>query len=180
MAASFKINQFTRSHDDDCGVDSYYKQSVGPGAYLLTNLTPKPNDVQPIAHASPTVMAKEGYGTNVQRINDDSQLRNHKEQTSGQRCPMHPQSRPFLTVPFMGRGRGNAELESKLQQSEFIRTGKDCGTVTDKPFEGVFTPLLPHIAANIQDPKHIVPESAASGWVRGGIPSRQYVRDINC
>jgi hypothetical protein len=80
----------------------------------------------------------------------------------------------------MGRGRGNQELESKLQQSEFVRTGRECGTVSETFLSGQFTPLIPHLEANVQNPKNLVSEAAADGWIRGGIPSRQYVRDLNC
>jgi len=80
----------------------------------------------------------------------------------------------------MGRGRGNQELESKLQQSEFVRTGRECGTVSETFFESQFVPLIQHLQVNVQNPKNLVPEVAAAGWIRGGIPSRQYVRDLNC
>lgn len=177
--SAFQVNQFTRVHDDQCGIDAFYRQSVGPGFYHLTNLVQAPSDVLPKAHDNPTIIAKEGYGIVPSNIDKESILRNHAVLTGPQRCPIRAQTRPFLTVPYMGRGRGEAVLEAKLQQSEFVRSGKDCGTVTDKPFAGQFTPLLPHVERNIQNPAHIVPEVAASGWVRGGIPSRQYIRDLN-
>ena len=140
---------------------------------------PAPANVIPQALDNPTIIAKEGYGVKPKTIDNESILRNHPVQENSQRCPIHPQSRPFLTVPFMARGRGEPELEAKLQQSEWIRTGKDCGTVTDQPFSGQFTPLLPYVEKNIQNPVHLIPEDAAAGWVRSGIPSRQYVRDLN-
>jgi hypothetical protein len=34
------------------------------------------------------------------------------------------------------------------------------------------------VEKNIQNPVHLIPEVAAAGWVHGGIPSRQYVRDV--
>jgi len=61
-----------------------------------------------------------------------------------------------------------------------VRTGKECGTVTEQQFDGVFTPLIASVKNNIQDPKNLVTEVAAPGWVRGGIPSRSYIRDVNC
>jgi hypothetical protein len=175
--ASFQVNQFTRVHDDRCGIDSSYRQSVGPGFWALTNLVPDPLSTVPQALDNPTVIAKEGYGLLAKNIDTDSILRNHAVQENSQRCPIHPQSRPFLTVPYMGRGRGEPVLEARLQQSEFVRTGKDCMTVTDKPFTNQFTPLQPHVEKNIQNPVHLIPEVAAAGWIHGGIPSRQYVRD---
>ena len=180
MAANtFQLNQFTRVHDDRCGVDSFYRQSVGPGFWATTNLVPSASVVVPQALDNPTIIAKEGYGLLPKNIDSDSILRNHAVQENRQRCPIHPQARPFVTVPYMGRGRGEPTLEAKLQQSEYVRTGKDCMTVTDKPFAQQFTPLLPHVEKNIQNPAHLIPEVAAAGWVHGGIPSRQYVRDLN-
>jgi len=80
----------------------------------------------------------------------------------------------------MGTGRGNSDVESMLIHSEQVRQGKECGTVTEQSFDGVFEPLIKPIRENIQKPEHLVTESAASGWIRGGIPSRQYLRDVNC
>ena len=39
-------------------------------------------------------------------------------------------------------------------------------------------PMIDHIANSIQDPRHLITEEALTGWVRGGAPSRQIVRDI--
>jgi hypothetical protein len=80
----------------------------------------------------------------------------------------------------MGTGRGNSDVESLLIHSEQVRQGKECGTVTEQSFDGVFEPLIKNVRENIQNPQHLVTEVAAKGWVRGGIPSRQYLRDVNC
>jgi len=176
----FKINGFTREHDDVCAYNNEYRESVGPGRYAVTNLVPDRNVVVPQALSNPTVIAAEGFGFDMKGIDQDSVLRNNPTLEGRSRCPLRVQSRPFTTVPFMGRGRGNQELESKLQQSEFVRTGKECGTVSETFFETQFVPLIQHLQLNVQNPKNLVPEVAAAGWIRGGIPSRQYVRDLNC
>jgi hypothetical protein len=80
----------------------------------------------------------------------------------------------------MGGGRGNPDVESMLLHSEQVKQMKECGTVTEKEFEGQWTPLVKSLADNIQNPKNLVTESAAAGWIRGGIPSRAYMRDVNC
>ena len=59
---TFQTNQSTRIHDDRCGVDSFYRQSVGPGFWATTNLVPNASDVVPQALNNPTIIAKEGYG----------------------------------------------------------------------------------------------------------------------
>ena len=47
MNGTFEVNQFTRVHDDKCGVDSFYRQSAGPGMWALTNLVPSSDSVIP-------------------------------------------------------------------------------------------------------------------------------------
>lgn len=176
----FKVNGFTRERDDVCSYNNEYRESVGPGRYAVTNLVPNRDTVIPQSLSNPTIIAAEGFGFDMQGIDQDSILRNNPTLEGRSRCPLRVQSRPFATVPFMARGRGNQELESRLQQSEFVRTGKECGTVSETFFETQFTPLIPHLQSNVQNPKNLVPEVAAKGWIHGGIPSRQYVRDLNC
>uniref|UniRef100_A0A6C0BAM1 Uncharacterized protein n=1 Tax=viral metagenome TaxID=1070528 RepID=A0A6C0BAM1_9ZZZZ len=177
--AAFEINRSTHTKDDNCGISQYYQQSIQNGKYYTTNLVPDAREVNPLAVNNLVVYPREGFGFNNQAIDADSVLRNQPE-FKNNRCNIRPQARPFLTVPFMGGGRGNPDVESLLLHSEMVRTGKECGTVTEMQFDGVFTPLIASVKNNIQDPKNLVTEVAAPGWVRGGIPSRSYIRDVNC
>lgn len=174
-----QINRLTRTRDDLCGIQSFYAQSVGPGRYSTTNLVPKASTVNPIAVDNYLIYPREGYGYNNAAIDADSFMRNQPEFKSN-RCNIRSQARPFLTVPFMAGGRGNPDVESLLLHSEQVRVGKECGTVTETAFDGVFTPMISSLKQNIQNPKHLIPEVAAGGWIRGGIPSREYIRDANC
>ncbi len=173
------INRLTHTRDDACGISSYYSQSVGPGRYNLTNLTPDARKVNPLSIPNLLVYPREGFGANNAQIDAESVLKNQPE-FKNNRCLIRPQARPFLTVPFMGTGRGNPDVESGLLHSEQVRQGKECGDITEQGFDGVFEPLIQTVRENIQKPQHLVPEAAASGWIRGGLPSRNYVRDVNC
>jgi hypothetical protein len=174
-----EINRLTHSRDDMCGIQSYYAQSSGPGRYITTNLVPRATGVNPLAVDQLLVYPREGYGLNNVSIDADSVLRNQPG-FKNNRCMIRPQSRPFLSVPYMAGGRGNSDVESLLMHSEQVRMGKECGTVTEQFFSQQYTPMIPVLKQNIQNPKNLVPEVAASGWVRGGIPSRSYIRDVNC
>ena len=179
--AAFNIQQFTRVRDDPCNQVFQNKETVSPGAYQTNNLYPSLATASRIAYEQPIVPERDGFGWSAASIDVDSTLRNHGLQTLSPHCPSRgrTQARPFATVPYMGRGKGEATLESRLQMSEFIRQGKDCGTISDSTYENQFTPMIPHLAKNVQDPKHLVQEIAAPGWIAGGIPSRQWVRDLN-
>jgi len=176
----FQINEFTRTWDDTCEVAQNIRDSSGPGAYQVTNLVPKQAAAAKVEYPNPTLLGREGFGYNNAQIDQDSRLRNESQQAGRQRCPLHLQSRPFATVPFMGNGRGNPDVESSLIYSEFARIERPCGTVTETFFDSQFVPLVPHLARHIQNPSNLVPEVAADGWIRGGIPSRQFIRDLNC
>jgi len=174
-----EINRLTHTKDDTCGIEQYFTQSVGPGNYTTTNLVPDARSVNPLASQSLMLFPREGYGFNNNFIDSDSVLRNQPE-FKNNKCNIRQQARPFLSVPYMGGGRGNAEVETFLQHSEQVRQGKECGTVSEQQFDGIYTPMIPLVKDNIQNPKNLIPEVAAPGWIRGGLPSRSYIRDVNC
>jgi len=174
-----QVNRLTHTRDDACGIDQYFKQSVGPGQYTTTNLVPDARSVNPLAVQEYMMYAREGFGLNNASIDSDSVLRNQPEFKSN-RCLVRAQARPFLSVPYMGGGRGNPDVESLLLHSEQVREGKECGTITEMGFDGVFTPMIPNLKENIQKSNNLITEDASPGWVRGGLPSRAYIRDVNC
>ena len=94
------------------------------------------------------------------------------------KCRISLYQRPFATVPFLGRGPPRPVVESKLQQGSYMSETKSCKTITEKSFQNyVEVPLVPTLAANIQNPAHLVEGVAAEGWIRGGLPSRELSRD---
>jgi|UniRef100_A0A6C0IE00 hypothetical protein len=174
-----EINRLTHTKDDTCGIEQYFTQSVGPGNYTTTNLVPDARSVNPLASQSLMLFPREGFGFNNNFIDSDSVLRNQPE-FKNNKCNIRQQARPFLSVPYMGGGRGNAEVETFLLHAEQVRQGKECGTVSEQQFDGIFTPMIPLVKDNIQNPKNLIPEVASPGWIRGGLPSRSYIRDVNC
>ena len=134
MAGRFALNRLTHPRDDKCGLESFYAQSVGPGNYMTTNLVPKASGVNPVSVTQLNIYPREGFGYNNAFIDADSALRNQPVFNS-HKCNIRPQARPYNTIPFMGNGRGNPDVESRLLHSEQVRLGKECGTVTEQFFE---------------------------------------------
>lgn len=55
---------------------------------------------------------------------------------------------------------------------------KSCKTITEQSFQDhIEVPLVPTLAATIQNPVNLVEGVAAEGWIRGGLPSRELSRD---
>jgi hypothetical protein len=173
------IQRLTKTKDDAAAIMQYTKQSANPGLYATTNLVPDAREVNPLSVENYMMYAREGFGFNNKVIDADSVMKNQAGFTN-RRCVIRPQNRPFLSVPYMGGGRGNPLVETHLQHAEISRSGKACDTVTETFFTQQYTPLVPSLSANIQNPKNLVPEVAAAGWIRGGLPSREYLRDMQC
>lgn len=88
--------------------------------------------------------------------------------------------RTFATVPFLGRGSCDPEMESKLQQGENITEKKSVGTVMDKSFMNyTMYPTDNAMLDKVSNTKNTVEESALDGWVRGGMPTRDLSDDPN-
>ena len=55
--------------------------------------------------------------------------------------------------------------------------------LTCGPLSGVatldltITPMIDRLKNEVQNPTHIIPEDSMDSWVRGGLPSRQIVRN---
>jgi hypothetical protein len=87
--------------------------------------------------------------------------------------------RTFLTVPYLGKGPFNPDLESKLQQTDtFSNNKKSVNTMSEISYMPLTNyPLLPAIQETVTNPTYLVEGVASNGWVRGGVPSREMSRD---
>jgi hypothetical protein len=81
--------------------------------------------------------------------------------------------RMFATVPYLGRGAGNADVESQLQQGEIIDHKKSTSTIMEQSFMP-YSLLITDYNMNerVANPAFTVEEAAMNGWVRGGADAR--------
>jgi hypothetical protein len=181
MSKNLVVKKKTNLHDDKCYLDIQTVQSMNVGAYQLDNnyhcdcLIPETVNN---ATNNPLMFFKNGHDVNPCVIDESSQLRLGKTKKNP-RCPDQLFERPYLTVPFMGRGSGNTTLESQLFPGEDTSVRKECNTLSGVTIPHLFTPLIGHLAENIQNPEKLITEVAEEGWIRGGAPSRLIVRDVD-
>jgi|TARA_B100000315_G_scaffold256195_1_gene301525 hypothetical protein len=181
LSKNLNVHIKTRSFDDPCFVDVRTRQSVGPGRYSVANnfhCECKIPDVVRVATNVPQMTFRDGYGVAGCVIDDDSNLRVGKTRKYP-KCPNQLFARPYATVPYMGRGPGNPDVELEILTGESTTQKRQCNVLSGVTIPNFFTPLIPHIKENIQKPENIIPEAALDGWIRGGAPSRLVVRDID-
>ena len=77
--------------------------------------------------------------------------------------------RPYLTIPYLGKGASNPALESVLQQGERVSDKKSTWeqNETDQSY-----PMIAKLKNRVTNPTYSVEEAALNGWVRGGRSSR--------
>jgi hypothetical protein len=137
-------------------------------------------NVRDIAMNEPTITYRDGYGWTGKdgcNIDADSQMRNAPNLTN-MRVIQQLYTRPYTTVPYMGRGTTDTELESIMQSGEDTSQKKQCNTLSGIYIDR-FVPLVPCLQQNVQNPVHLVEEVARKDWVRGGVPSRDIVRNTD-
>lgn len=178
-----KLNLHYRTNlrEDKCFIDVNTMQSMGPGNYITSNhyhcecFAP---EMVKSATDNTNVFFKNGYDVAGCVIDESTKLRLGKTKKFP-KCPNQLFERPYLSVPYMGRGTGDIKLETRLQPGEDTGVKRQCNTLSGITIPHVFTPLIDHLSENVQNPLHIVEEVAEDGWVRGGAPSRLVVRDVD-
>ena len=171
----------SRIGSDLCVTDQRSQQNVQTSNYNLQNYFLKECGMKkPIEFATsqPAVNYKGGHlGAGGCNVTESSALLHGSIQT-------HPKSkidlfqRPFATVPYLGRGSADSCLESKLMQGETETNRKSVTKLSERSYlNHSNTPLIDPISERITNPDFIIEDSAAKGWVRGGIASRDLTRD---
>ena len=175
----FVIDQQTALKDDVCHNNGKNLQSDSVNDYMLSNFADCDCDIKNVLKTSTDnrgLLVKDGYGISECNVDSESGLRigtvkrHHK--VDQQLFP-----RPFATTPFIQRGEVKPDLESKLLSS--LQTVKHKQMQNVSVEDNIFEPLNYNLAATIQNPNYIIQEQVNRTWVRGGVPSRQSVKDAD-
>jgi hypothetical protein len=94
------------------------------------------------------------------------------------RCRISLMQRPFVTVPYLGRGRSDVILEAQMQQGDLANNRKSINPSSEVcyiPYSN--TPMLASLQATVTNPANLIECEAADGWIRGGLSSRELSKD---
>jgi hypothetical protein len=180
--SDFTFNGMSRIGNDSCCIDINSIQNSQACSYTLQNYFTQDcnmKNAKALAVTQPCINYSGSYGMAAGGCNvDDSS----KLTIGSVQC--HPKSRidlysrPFATVPYLGRGSVDPILESQIQQGEAITNKRSVTRLTEKSYLKYHTtPLIPEVKQNIQNPSLMIEGMASEGWIRGGVPSRELTRD---
>jgi len=171
MDQFFSLNMNTNIHHEKCLNNYLNKNNEKLFHHQLDILT---NKNQNYLKDQGLNMQNGNSNMNNKNVNSSTKLRNGK---LGKKAKKELDTRVFPGSPYMGFGSGvldYTDVNSKLNMGIDTRTKKS-NNITSSYSADTFIPLVPHIAENIQNPKHIIPEY----WVRGGMSSRVVLNNID-
>ena len=176
----------TRIGEDNCGVSQTNIQDAASSNYMLKNYYLSDCGMKkPIMFATnqPNInfSAAGGFGNQCGiggcNIDSNSDLLIGSVNTHP-KCRISLFQRPFLTVPYLGRGPSNAVLESQLQQGDLVTNKKSINTLSEISYGPLSNyPLIPSLRDTVTNPQYLVEGVAAEGWVRGGVPTREITKE---
>lgn len=181
----FKVDDLTSLKYDSDYINFDNAQRQGPADYIFTtdNNTDKDGvcnkkNLIETATCSPNINFRDGLGVNACNINLDAKVRYSKvrHERKHQRQLFE---RPFTTMPYIGRGYHDVDSENFLFSGELTGQHKQCNALAGVFIENQYTPLVPNLRDNIQNNKNLIPEDSKKDWVRGGMSSRNIVKDID-
>ena len=170
----------TRIGDDSCDLSQRNVQNVGQANYMLTNYRPAcpMTNAVDFATSQPYINFTGSHQVGINGCNIDQNSELHITDITKPKCRISLYERPYLTVPFLGRGSSHPVLESQLQQGELANNRKSINPSSETShIKYRHTPMIPSLKATVNNPANLVEGVAAEGWIRGGLPSRELAKD---
>ncbi len=175
------FHEQSRIGDDRSGLSQKNIQNSHASKYMLDNLRsdcPMSKAIE-LATSQPSINYKGSHSVGINGCNIDKNSDLSIREISRAHCKLTLQERPFLTVPYLGKGKSNPVLESRLVQGDLANNRKSANPSSELcHMDYRNTPMIPSIKNTITNPKHLCEGDAADGWVRGGVPSRDLTRDV--
>ena len=176
----YKFYGQSRIYDDQCGISQKNIQNSEASTYMLNNFYPSCPMSKAISFATsqPNVNFKGSHQVGINGCNIDNNSKLSITNLSRDNCKLSLKQRPYLTVPFLGKGKSNPVLELKLIQGDLANNRKTANPSSEIcHIDYRNTPMLDSLKNTITNPSNICESSAAQGWIRGGVPSRDLNRD---
>ena len=180
-----EFNLFTKASllSDRVAVDLDIIQSQGPGYYTMENMYGcgcELKDAREVQLSQPMINFEGGKGWIGEKgclVDVDSKLREDKDQLTDKRYIRQLIERPHLTTANLVKGYYDVDVESVIRPGNSASDDKACNSLSGVTIGNYFTPMIPKLQDEVQNPVHIIPEDSMQSWVRGGLPSRQMQRN---
>lgn len=175
----FTFDNMARIGFDDSSFDQRNIQNMNSANYQLENFYPNCplNKAVEFATSQPNVFYSGGHeggikGCEIEKNNDLKFTH-----ISRPACKINLVTRPFLTVPYLGRGIGDVEKEFQLKTGRFDLNRKSVNPLMENDFTDYKNyPLIDSLKTTHENSAYKIEADAMEGWVRGGLSAREYAK----
>lgn len=180
-----EFNLFTRASllSDPVAVDLDTIQSQGTGYYVMENMHGcgcELKDAREVQLSQPMINFNGGQGWIGEKgclVDKDSELREDPNKLTNKKYIHQLVERPHLTTGNLVKGYFDVDVESVIRPGIDAGDDRACNSLSGVSIGNYFTPMIPKLQEEVQNPIHIIPEDSMQSWVRGGLPSRQMARN---
>lgn len=176
----FVLNTLGSLKSDKASINYETNQSKGPGNYSIDNTFACDCGLEKARNLQlkqPNINFSGGFGwmgENGCLIDNDSELRGNNLTNK----KYINQLETIQNSGFFGRGPHKVDVESEIRDSLVVKDKRTCGPLSGvSTLDYTLTPMIERLKGEVQNPVHIIPEDSMNSWVRGGLPSRQIVRN---
>ncbi len=178
----YTFDNLSRIGNDSCSLDQRNIQNYAASNYQVENFSPfcPMTNAIDFATKQPNVnyTGSHQVGINGCNITENSELRYTK--VTKPACKISLQERPYLTVPYLGRGKVDPVLERQIRIGDKELNKKSLNPTTEANLsEKQNYPLIDDLRNTVTNPNNLIEESASSNWVRGGMSSRDFSKNLN-
>ena len=175
----YTFDSMSRIGNDNTALDQRNIQNMNSANHHLENYYPAcpMNTAIDFALNQPNVFYKGSHEGGVKGCEIETNNELKYTHISRPACKLTLTARPFLTVPYLGRGLGDSDTEFQLRSGENALNKKTVNNTMEQSFsEHHNYPLIGSLQESITNPSYLIEEEAMSGWQRGGTSARELAR----
>ena len=175
--SDYKFNNLTGTGEDPCYLNESELQNKEYTQYMTSNYSSSIKNTANLA-LSNNLLWYEGnnsVGKLGSSINESNTLLLGQKDTHPE-TKLSLRERSFKSIPYLGRGKGNVDVESNLMHGEdHCENKKSLFPLSEQSYlEHSNYPLIKEIEETITNPKYLVEGVAHPQWVRGGLMTRNH------
>ena len=176
----YTFDSSSRIGNDNVAIDQRNIQNMNNANHRLENFYPHcpMNSAIDFATKQPQVFYKGGHEGGIKGCEMDANNELKYTHIPKPACKLSLVARPYLTVPYLGRGMGDSDTEFMLRSGENALNKKTVNPLMENDFTGHKNyPLIDPIQKTVTNPAYLIEEDAMNGWNRAGVSARNYARD---
>ena len=179
-AYPYTFDSMSRIGNDNTAIDQRTIQNMSGANHHLENFYPScpMNQAMDFALTQPNVFYKGSHEGGVKgcKIEDNNELKyTHITRPA---CKLTLNSRPYLTVPYLGRCECDTDKEFNLRCGENSLNKKTVNNTMELNFSDKQNyPLLNELKEYNNNTAYRIEDDALSGWQRGGMSAREFARN---